>query len=171
MAERPGEVVRGYLLPDEIVVFDERPSLVVWAFEQSALICSFLLTAAIVVATGEPLVERLGQIGLVVMAASFVRGLFRRLYTRYVLTDLRAIRVSGVLRRDHEWITWRKVTDVSVRRTLFDRMADTAAIHIQSANEEMAFAAMTDVPRPMEFARMVIDLVDRTNGRPEIPVA
>ena len=170
MPSGPNKVVRSYLLPDEIVVFDERPSLVVWMFEQAVLVCSFLLTAIIAWATTEPLVERLGQIGLVVMGISFVRSLVRRLSTRYVLTDLRAIRVSGFLRRDHEWITWRKVTDVAVRRTLFDRMADTAAIHIQSANEQMAFTAMADVPRPMEFARLVIDLVDRTNGRPEIPV-
>ena len=77
-----------------------------------------------------------------------------------MLTDHRALRVSGVLRRDYEWISWKKVTDVSVHRSLFDRWFGTATIQIQSANEMSKFKAMDDVPNPVSFAETIVDLVN-----------
>jgi uncharacterized membrane protein YdbT with pleckstrin-like domain len=105
------------------------------------------------------LVSSVSALVAVALSGGLLWRFMERRYTRYVLTDLRVIRVSGVLRRDHEWISWTKVTDVSVKRSLVDRLVGTATIHIQSANEASGFAAMTDVPQPTVFAQRIADLV------------
>jgi len=87
-----------------------------------------------------------------------------RTHTRYVLTNYRAIRVSGWLRRNVEWLTWSKVTDVSVRRTIFDRLFGTATVKIMSANEQSGFKAMSDLSHPKVFVGWVTDLVSAKQG-------
>lgn len=170
MPQHPDDVVRGYLGPDEHIVFDQRPDLRAWLLDQTTDYLAMGLTTWIVIATPVPLVRLLGLVGLGLMLAWLGWRLLGRRYTRYVLTDHRVIRVSGVLRRDHEWIAWRKVTDVSVHRGVVDRIIGTATIRIQSANEQSGFAAMTDVPNPLRFAELITTLVNQRQGPVDLPV-
>ena len=85
-------------------------------------------------------------------------------HTRYVLTTHRAMRLSGVLHLDCEWMTWSKVTDVHIERSIADRIFGTATIHVQSANEKSAFKSMYDVPDPRRFADVVTEMVNRRQG-------
>ena len=168
MLTRPEDLVNAYLTPDELVVFAEKPDLKAWLLDQAL---EYLIMAAVLwiaVATPSSLVAWLGLAVLAGLTTSLVWRFLDRMYTRYVLTDHRVIRVSGVLQRDHEWISWKKVTDISVHRSVFDRMVGTATIRIQSANEMSGFKAMTDVPRPLLFAETVVELVNRTNGAVEV---
>jgi uncharacterized membrane protein YdbT with pleckstrin-like domain len=101
-------------------------------------------------------------LGLFVMIAGRA---FEASYTRYVITDMRVLRVSGVMNRSVEFIPWKKVTDVSRRESVFQWMVGSATIRIESANERSAFREMTDVHRPERFYLLLVTMVDRHNGR------
>lgn len=157
----PDELAWTYVTDEEEIYFDRSPDLAAWIWTQWAEIMAMVLLVFIMLISGD---SRVVWTGLVFELAIFAVVLVRmigQIYTRYVLTDHRALRVSGVLRRDYEWISWRKVTDVSVRRSVFDRWFGTATIQIQSANEMSNFKEMTDVPEPIAFAEMIAEMVQR----------
>jgi len=157
-------VVHGYLAHDEHVVWDERPDLRSWMLEQVLDVVVMVVVAVIAILAPNAAVTTLASLAVVGLSAALFWRFMDRRYTRYVLTDRRVIRVSGVLRRDHEWISWVKVTDVSVKRSFVDRLVGTATIRIQSANEMSGFAAMTDVPQPAAFAQTIATLVTKARG-------
>ena len=86
-------------------------------------------------------------------------------FTRYVVTDLRVLRVSGVLNRRAEFIPWGKVTDITRQESLPQWIARTATICIESANERSGFRSIDDVDDPDEFYRTVVRMVDLKQGR------
>lgn len=161
--EGPDRAVSSYLAANEAVIWNVKPHLPSWVLEQTLdLVVMFVVLGFAVV--GEGGVSTLASLALLGLTGSLLWRFQERRYTRYVLTTHRVIRISGVLRRDHEWIAWSKVTDVSVRRSVFDRMVGTATILIQSANEMSGFRAMTDVPHPIEFAEVIAEHVNATRG-------
>ena len=72
--------------------------------------------------------------------------------------------IDGVLTDRLEWMSWKKVTDVSVHRSLADRFNHTATIKVQSANEASGFKAMKGVRDPRDFAQTIADLVNEAHG-------
>jgi len=155
----PGELAETYLTDDELIYFDEAPDLRAWIWTQWLEIAVMVVVVGIMFAARDSNVTIVGLLGEIWILGLIGWRLADQVYTRYVLTDQRALRVSGILRRDYEWISWKKVTDVSVHRSLFDRWFGTATIQIQSANEMSKFKAMDDVPNPVSFAETIVDLV------------
>ncbi len=145
-------------------MFDGAPDMKAWLFEQWLDYLIAAVCLVVVAMADNSTLQLTAFAGCVVVVASFVARVLNRAYTRYVLTDYRVIRACGVLRRDHEWIAWRKVTDVSVQRSMSDRLFGTATVQIHSANEASGFKEMTDVPRPVEFAEMIVELVNGHQG-------
>ena len=86
-------------------------------------------------------------------------------FTRYLVTDMRVLRVSGVLNRSAEFIPWGKVTDITRSETIFQWMARTATIRIESANERSGLRTIDDVDDPGYFYRVLVEMVDRKQGR------
>ena len=157
---RPGELAQQYLTDDELIYFDQAPDLRAWIWTQWLDLTVAVVVVGIMLAASDSRVTVLGLIGEIWLLGTLAWRLTDQAYTRYVLTDHRALRVSGVLRRDYEWISWKKVTDVSVHRSLLDRWFGTATIQIQSANELSKFKEMADVPNPVSFAETIVDLVN-----------
>ena len=166
----PGQLAARYVADHEKIELEQAPDLRVWVLTHSLDLVVALVVVVIMLAADDPLVSTLGSLGLAVITVSFLWRLLQQAFTRYVLTDYRAIRISGVLRRDYEWISWRKVTDVSVQRSFFDRCFGTATIDIQSANEASGFKEMTDVPNPTDFEERIVELAQGTE-RPSRPPA
>jgi uncharacterized membrane protein YdbT with pleckstrin-like domain len=160
----PSRLIEGYLAKEEQVVFDRAPDLRMWLFDQWIDVAGIVGCFVILVSSANSSVGVAAFLGFVGLLVNLVAKLFQRAHTRYVLTNHRVIRASGVFRRDHEWIAWKKVTDVSVHQSSLDRLFGTARIRIRSANESSGFAEMKDVPRPMEFAETIAALVNRTHG-------
>lgn len=160
LVTRPRELAEQYLTDDELIYFDEAPDLRAWIWTQWFDLIIVAVVVVIMFAAQDARVTALGLIGEIGLIGSLAWRLAEQSYTRYVLTDHRALRVSGVLRRDYEWISWKKVTDVSVHRSLVDRWFGTATIQIQSANETSKFKEMADVPNPVSFAETIVDLVN-----------
>lgn len=165
---RPDEIADGFLLPDEIVLLNEHQSLRAWWLAQVPLILGGVLVLVLVWWLLGGASALLCATVLVILAAVLVGRAFDASYTRYVITDMRVLRVSGVMNRSVEFIPWKKVTDVSRRESVFQWLVGSATIRIESANERSAFREMTDVHRPERFYRLLVTMVDRHNGRVEV---
>jgi len=163
-ALRPRRVVDAVLVPYERELFEDAPSMRSFIITQGFDFMALILVIWIMASADSPLVSRLGLAMIVGICGSLLMRAYVRLHTRYVLTNYRAIRVSGWLRRQVEWLTWSKVTDVSVRRTIIDRIFGTATVKIMSANEQSGFKAMSDLSHPKVFVGWVTDLVSAKQG-------
>ena len=103
--------------------------------------------------------------GLAVLGAVIGVRALQAWFTRYVVTDLRVMRVHGILNRHAEFIPWGKVTDITRSETIFQWMARTATIRIESANERSGLRTIDDVDDPGYFYRVLVEMVDRKQGR------
>jgi hypothetical protein len=161
----PDTIVSAYLVPGERVVLEETRSVRGFFLNQVVWIVLAVVGLAAVAGLGEPLVTALGVLALAVFVAYLaVQGL-QAWFTRYVVTDLRVLRVSGVLNRNAEFIPWGKVTDITRSESLLQWWAHTATIRIESANERSGFRAIDDVDDPGYFYRVLVEMVDRKQGR------
>jgi uncharacterized membrane protein YraQ (UPF0718 family) len=149
----------------EVILFHKAPDLKAWWVNQipDNLVIAVLLGVSVLVDT--TLVRVVALLAAIVLIGAMVTRLLDLAFTRFVLTNHRIIRLSGVIRRDHDWMAWNKVTDVSIKRSLTDRFYDTATIRIQSANEQTGLKDMSDVPEPIVFAKLVADLVHSPGHR------
>lgn len=161
----PERIVSDLLLPDEKVYEMAAPDWSVVAFDQAPLavlgLLASLLTASMLGAVPALLL-------LLVLLAALTWRVLDAWHTRYVLTDFRVLRTSGVLDRNVEFIPWRKVTDVSLRRSFWQRLVGASTIRIESANEASQFRAMTDVRDPKEFFRVLQEVMAAFSGHVEL---
>jgi uncharacterized membrane protein YdbT with pleckstrin-like domain len=82
-------------------------------------------------------------------------------YTRYIVTSLRVMRMTGVFDRKYYWIPWQRVTDIAFEQTIIGRIFGFATLRIESANEESGLREMTDLNDPWKFQELVTQLVGR----------
>jgi Bacterial PH domain len=162
---QPGTIVAAYLVEGEKVHLDESRSVRGFLFSQALWTALALIVAGLLVAVGEPLLTALAAIGLGAFAAYVAVLALQAWFTRFVITDLRLLRVSGVLNRQAEFIPWVKVTDVSRSETLIQYWARTATIRVESANERSGFRVIDDVDDPDTFYDMLVRMIDLKQGR------
>ncbi|NLA35148.1 MAG: PH domain-containing protein [Actinobacteria bacterium] len=160
----PERDIAKYLSIGETPILDERPSFSVWLWEEWLTLAVGLMLLPITIAAADVTVTKVALLMWLVLLVRLVRSFLVRWCTRYVLTDHRAIHLSGILTDRVEWMSWKKVTDVSIQRTLGDRMMGTATIKVQSANEASGFKAMKGVREPLDFAQLIADLVNEAHG-------
>jgi uncharacterized membrane protein YdbT with pleckstrin-like domain len=161
----PEEIVKDYVLRDEVVKLNVSRSFKSWLVDQTVWIL-LAFTAFVVLATiGTDLTIALGVLVLAVAGVGLTWDWLRKRYTRYVITDMRVLRITGVLNRQMEFIPWGKITDVSRSESFLQWLLGTATIRIESANERSAFRAMTDVQDPAVFYRVLVQMVDLKQGR------
>jgi uncharacterized membrane protein YdbT with pleckstrin-like domain len=161
----PDRIVASYLRPGERLVLRERRSRRAWLVEHAWLLAVGVLASAGLAALGSTAAIVAGLVVLASVCAYLgVQGT-RAWFTRYVITDLRVLRVSGVLRRHAEFIPWSKVTDVGLSVSVVQHLVGSATIRIESANERSGFRAMTDVVQPDRFYQCLVEMVDRKQGR------
>ncbi len=161
----PDEFIRDLMVEGEDPYAIEKPEWRLVVLDQTPLALGGVLLAVVagsVVGAGLGLV-----VGVVLLGAVAGRAL-DAWHTRYVLTGFRVMRVSGVLDRNAEFIPWRKVTDVSLRRSFWQRMVGASTIRIESANEASQFREMTDVSNPRAFFRTLQDLTAAYSGNVEV---
>ena len=96
---------------------------------------------------------------------------FRLWYTRYVITNLRVMKVSGVFTRSVVSIPWIKVTDLSYRQGLVGKWLGFATVRIESANEESGLKDLKDLRDPIAFNRLLTDMIISRQGLYEPPWA
>lgn len=169
----PDELIERYLGRGEQKIHSDNPSF------RAFLITNGLLVLALLAATGLFLRfafdgSGLGGllIGLVVLGvgtALFVRRLSEA-YTSYVITNVRIIRLSGVVSRRMHSIPWVRVTDLSMEQSLVGRLLGYATVHIESANEDSGLRDLRGVSDPVRFHSYLIDMVVAKQGPIEVEI-
>lgn len=154
-----------YLVPDERVVLEETRSVRGFLVAQAHWLVLVVVALVAVASFEEPLLTTVAFAAAIVLAVYLGVEALQAWFTRYVVTDLRVLRVSGVLNRHAEFIPWGKVTDVTRSESLVQWFAHTATIRIESANERSGFRAIDDVDDPDHFYRVLVKMVDRKQGR------
>ncbi len=152
-------------MPDERVVLEETRSVRGFLVGQLVWIVLGLVVAALMVQAFGSAAGPVAVFGLSVLGAVIGIRALQAWFTRYVVTDLRVMRVHGILNRHAEFIPWGKVTDITRSETIFQWLARTATICIESANERSGLRTIDDVDDPGYFYRVLVEMVDRKQGR------
>ena len=161
----PDAIVEDYLLRDEEVKRDATRSFRSWLVDQTVWLLLGVAAFLVLATVGSDVTITLGVGVLAVVGAWLTFDWNRKRFTRYVITDLRVLRITGVLHRRMEFIPWGKITDVSRSESFLQWLTGTATIRIESANERSAFRAMADVSDPEHFYNVLVRMVDLRQGR------
>jgi uncharacterized membrane protein YdbT with pleckstrin-like domain len=161
----PDDIVAGYLVPDERVVLEETRSVRGFLVGQLVWIVLGVVVSALLLSAMGAVVAPLVVIGLFALGAVIGVRALQAWFTRYVVTDLRVLRVHGILNRHAEFIPWGKVTDITRSETIVQWVARTATICIESANEKSGLRTVDDVDDPDYFYRVLVEMIDRKQGR------
>jgi len=165
----PDQIVSDYLVRGERVVLEETRSVRAWLIDQTVWIVAAVVVFVVLSATGTDVGVGLGLVVVVGVAVFLSLRGAQAWFTRYVITDMRVLRVTGVVNRHAEFIPWAKVTDIARSESVLQWIAGTATIRIESANERSGFRAMDDVEDPARFYRVLVRMVDLRQGRIEDP--
>jgi hypothetical protein len=157
--------VRSAMVDGERCLLASRPDRVAWVIDHVVFLAAVVAWAVVAGVSGGILRWTCALIAAGI-AAWFAGNFAAACCMRYVLTNRRVMRLSGVLRDDREYMTWSKVTDVSVERSFADRLTKTATIRIHSANEQSSFKALSDVLCPETFAHNIAAKVNERQRTP-----
>jgi membrane protein YdbS with pleckstrin-like domain len=157
----PDEVIEQYLGHGERMIYSDHPSLQAFIVQNTILLGILAIVAA---AFGFTLSGSVVTAGFTLLALSIVLLILvlkrlRERYTSYVVTNVRIMRISGVLARRAHSIPWVRVTDLTYEQSLTGRLFGYATLHIESANEEGGLRDLEGVNDPVKFNQYVVDMV------------
>jgi uncharacterized membrane protein YdbT with pleckstrin-like domain len=157
--ESPSSIMENYLISDETVYFVDRPAPVTLLNKE--ILIAFAVAVFIIVRVGSARAVAFGF--FVILGVGIWLGVksIRYRYTRYIITSLRVMRMTGVFDRKYYWIPWQRVTDLGFQQTIIGRIFGFATISIDSANETSGLKALTDLDDPWQFQQWVTRLVGR----------
>ncbi len=165
---RPSAILDSYKAEDEEVLYDDAPSFNAFLIDQIFGLALVLLAAALVIVWalngGSRFVTGLVLIALGIFTFYLWIQRFRQLYTRYVLTSFRVLRIRGILRRENAWIPWGRVTDVRYQSSLLGRMLGYATVSIDSANELSSLKELRNLRDPARFEAALVEIVKAKQG-------
>lgn len=165
----PEQLIHDLTIPAERILLVDGPSQVKFTYDHLPHFLVLLLVTLVGLASSTAAVVYGCFATAVLIVVYVIIKAFRLHYTRYVLTSARILRISGVWVRQHEWIPWGRVTDVSLKQSTPDRLLGIARVRIESANEASAFKEMADLGHPREFMKVVVWMV--AHARPfRVPV-
>lgn len=170
----PDEVVNEYLGEDEYVIHSDHPSFRAFLIKNSVQV--LIATALVPVLFAFSRMNLSGWwILLIVLGLDLVLLVLaiKRLgdrYTSYVITNLRLIRVSGIIGRRLASIPWTRMTGLGYRQKPIGRLMGFATIFIESANEESGLREFSDINDPAAFHQLILDMVSSKGGpKPDKP--
>jgi membrane protein YdbS with pleckstrin-like domain len=164
----PDEVVHEYLGEDEYVIHTDHPSFRAFLI-QNAIQVGILTVAAVaflILARIEINWTTLAVFLVldVVFAILALKRLSER-YISYVITNLRLIRVAGIVGRKISSIPWTRMTGIGYRQTAMGRFLGYATIHLESANEESGLREFSDINDPATFHQHLLNMVSSKTGQ------
>ena len=165
---RPTAILDSYRAEDEEVLYDDAPSFNAFLIDQLPGLLVVVLVAGLVsvwaLNGGSTFVTGLVLIALGVFTFFLWVQRFRQLYTRYVLTSFRVLRIRGILKRENAWIPWGRVTDVRYQSSLLGRMLGYATVSIDSANELSSLKELRNLRDPARFEAALVEIVKAKQG-------
>ena len=128
-----------YLGHGERMIYNDHPSFQAFVIEHILLVLGLFVAAGLfvgVVLNGSLTAILLTFLVMAIVLLVLVLIRLSERYTSYVITNVRIMRVSGILTRRVHSIPWMRVTDLTFDQTWLGRVLGYATLHIESANEE-----------------------------------
>jgi membrane protein YdbS with pleckstrin-like domain len=163
----PDEITEEYLGHGERMIYNDHPSFQAFVTEHIFLVLGLFVAAGLfvgVVLNGSLTAILLTFLVLAVVLLVLVLIRLSERYTSYVITNVRIMRVSGILTRRVHSIPWMRVTDLTFDQSWLGRVLGYATLHIESANEEGGLRDLVGVSNPMLFNRYLVDMVVAKQG-------
>jgi membrane protein YdbS with pleckstrin-like domain len=165
----PDEVIHQYLGEGEHVIHYDHPSFRAFLVKNLALVILLPIVGPIFVAffRGGGLNWISIAIFLFLDAVVAILAL-RRLgdrYTNYVITNVRLIRLKGIISRKVNSIPWTRMTGLGFEQGAMGRVLGYATIHIESANEESGLRKFSDINDPTTFHQRLLDMISAKTGQ------
>jgi membrane protein YdbS with pleckstrin-like domain len=165
----PDEVIHQYLGEGEHVIHYDHPSFRAFLVKNIALVILLPIVGPIFVAffRGGGLNWTSIAIFLFLDAVVAILAL-RRLgdrYTNYVITNVRLIRLKGIISRKLNSIPWTRMTGLGYEQGAMGRVLGYATIHIESANEESGLRKFSDINDPATFHQRLLDMISAKTGQ------
>ena len=165
----PDVIVASYLSSQEEVYYDDPPAITSFllfnGWEVALAAALFVVDLGLAIALGFTHWSTI----VVFLAADYllvrlVAERFQQLFTRYVLTSFRVMRISGVLSRNSFSIPWSKITDIKFSQSLVGRYLGYANVRIESANEASGLQELRGLKNPLQFHRLMLEMVAAKQG-------
>jgi membrane protein YdbS with pleckstrin-like domain len=163
----PDEIIDDYLGHGERKIHNDHPSFRAFVIEHLILVIVLLVAAGLfvgVVLNGSLTAVLITFLVLAIVLLVLVLQRLSERYTSYVITNVRIMRVSGVVTRRVHSIPWMRVTDLTFDQTWLGRMLGYATLYIESANEEGGLRNLEGVSNPMVFNKYLVDMVVAKQG-------
>jgi membrane protein YdbS with pleckstrin-like domain len=168
----PDEVVDQYLGHGERMIHHDHPSFQYFFVENTLLFLAlFAVGGAVVFITfnGSLVSAAFTMLILSIVLLILVLKRLSERYTSYVVTNVRIMRIAGIISRRAHSIPWSRVTDLTYEQNLTGRMFGYATLHIESANEDSGLRDLSGVSDPVKFNQYVVDMVVAKQG-PTAPI-
>jgi membrane protein YdbS with pleckstrin-like domain len=163
----PDEIIEEYLGHGERMIYNDHPSFQAFVTEHILLVLGLFVAAGLfvgVVLNGSLTAILLTFLVMAIVLLVLVLIRLSERYTSYVITNVRIMRVSGILTRRVHSIPWMRVTDLTYDQSWLGRMLGYATLHIESANEEGGLRDLVGVSKPVLFNRYLVDMVVAKQG-------
>ena len=82
-------------------------------------------------------------------------------FTKYILTDEKLLIIKGLIRQTEEEIRLYRILDMSLTRTLFQRIDGVGTIHCCSSDKTASEFDIARVKNPREVKTILSDLVEK----------
>ena len=163
----PDEIIEDYLGHGERMIHNDHPSFRAFVIEHLILVIVLFVAAGLfvgVVLNGSLTAVLITFLVLAIVLLVLVLQRLSERYTSHVITNVRIMRVSGVLTRRVHSIPWMRVTDLTFDQTWLGRVLGYATLQIESANEEGGLRNLEGVSNPTVFNKYLVDMVVAKQG-------
>ena len=163
----PEDIVAGYLAPDEDIVLEDKPAIgefYLLSLPDLAMLALFFAMMIWLFANSHPAFALIAFLVTDFLAIRLLVRRLKNLYTRYVITDLRIMRVSGVFSRVAYSIPLGKITDVAYSQTWWERTFEYATIEIDSASEKSGLDRLRGLHNPDKFNKTLLQMISDKQG-------
>ena len=163
----PDEIIEEYLGHGERTIYNDHPSFQAFIIEHIILLLVLFVAAGLfvgVVLNGSLTAILFTFLLLAIVLLVLVLQRLSQRYTSYVITNVRIMRVSGILTRRVHSIPWMRVTDLTFDQSALGRILGYATLHIESANEDSGLRDLAGVSKPMLFNQYLVDMVVAKQG-------
>ena len=168
----PDTILLELLVPGELVKLQDSVALTAFVIESQEVLIFVASVVFFLVAIvfGWPFhIVLIAFIAVDLLLLHLVVRRLRDYYTRYVITNFRIMRLSGIFTHRNYSIPWVKITDFSWEQSLAGRLFGYATIKIESANEESGLKQLRDLRDPVAFNRKFAYYVRLRQGTVEEP--
>jgi Bacterial PH domain len=158
----PSRVVKENLGEGEEVILWSRPSIFAYLVKETRLTLQTVavLVLWLIAIFVRGFVSTTAIIAFLIFDGHVLYLAYRRLedlYTLYVFTNQRVMRLSGIFNRDQASIDWLRVVDFGWKQPFLGRLLGYATLRVDSASEKASLAELRDIPGRFKVNKIIVE--------------